>query len=191
MEESFERQDVRVSVYFPVRWRIAENPEDLVEEINNHRTCDRFTTPPTAFTDLPSDLADLTEFQEMSPHIYRMWMTLERKLDHIIRLLNQKVFDDPGMEEGFCLDISAGGAMIRTAKKVEPGERLLVRMAPPTFPMFIIEVVALVKSAEPDEAREGKWIISVEFEALNHSDREDLITYIFKRQREILRKKSE
>lgn len=189
-DEAFSRQDVRVKVYFPIRWTGALDPGDLAEEIRSHRSCDRFTTPPTAFTDLPTDLADLTEFQEMSPHIYSMWMSIERRLDHVIRLLSQKVFDAPEMERGYCLNLSAGGALLRLMEKPERGQKLLVRMNPPTFPLFILEIIAVAKSVAPDAEKGGGWLVSVEFEAINDQDREDLITYIFKRQREILRSKS-
>lgn len=189
--EFYDRQDVRVAVYFPVRWRKTEDPENLAEEIRNHRTSDRFTTPPTAFSDLPSDLADLTEFQEMSPHIYSMWMSMERKMDHIIRLLSQKVFDDPRFELGYCLNLSAGGALLRLASELKPGDILQARFTPPTFPLYIAEAVSSVKSVEPDKEREGQWLVNISFDTINKNDKEDLVSYIFKRQREILRDKAD
>ncbi|VAX16169.1 hypothetical protein MNBD_NITROSPINAE04-1512 [hydrothermal vent metagenome] len=186
-----ERNDVRVAVFFPIRWKKPDNVADLSAEIENHRTCDRFATPPTAFTDLPSDLSDITEFQEMEPHTLTMWMSLERKLDHIIRRIDQKTFDNPNMEQGRCLNISAGGAYLRISKKLAVGDTIQARLAPPTFPLFIVEILGVVMSIKPDKNNKGDFLVSVSFTAINHSDREDLITYVFKRQREILREKSD
>lgn len=186
-----ERDSVRVSVFFPAKWRRAEDAEDLGLEIESHRTSDRFTTPPTAFSDLPSDLNDLTEFQEMSPHTLTLWMSMERKLDYLIRMINPNVFDDPSMEQCICIDLSSGGAHLRMEAHVKVEDKLLLRLAPPTFPQFIVEAVVIVKSVEVDNENEGRSLIRVEFSSINLNDKEDLISYIFKRQREILRLKSE
>ncbi len=185
------RDSVRVSVFFPARWRRIEDAEDLGLEIESHRTCDRFTTPPTAFSDLPSDLNDLTQFQEMSPQIYTLWMSLERKIDYLIRMINPKVFDDPSMEQCICIDLSAGGAHLRMEAHVKEEDKLLIRLTPPTFPLFILEAIVTVKMVEIDKENEGRSLIRVEFSSINLGDKEDLISYIFKRQREILRLKSE
>jgi len=181
------RENVRVEVFFPIRWRKPEDVGDLKKSIINHRTCDRFSAPPTAFADLPVDLTDLTEFQETSPHIYRMWMALERKIDHIIWLMNKNVFDDPGMDDGVCLDLSVGGASALISQEISVGDEIHLRMSPPIFPVFLVEAVGKVLSSEKDEEKENKWVTNLEFTAINTSDSEDLISFIFKRQREILR----
>lgn len=186
------RRNIRVSVFFPILWRRADdNAEDLAAEIENHKTSDRFTTPPTAFADLPSDLSDLAEFKEMSPHTFTVWMTIERKLDYIIRALNPKIFSDPEMERSVCLNLSAGGANIRIKPKMKKGDMLLVRFTLPTFPLFIVEALAKVKSQAEDKEKKNEWLTRIRFESINLGDKEDLIAYVFKRQREILRLKSE
>ncbi len=182
-----ERENVRVEVFFPVRWRTPADPDGLARTITNHRTCDRFSAPPTAFSDLPADLTDLAEFQETSPHIYRMWMSLERKLDHIIWLHSKISFEDPDMEDSVCLNLSVGGASLQTSRELSIGETIHLRMTPPMFPVFIVEALGKVIASEKDPETEGKWVAGVEFTAINTSDSEDLISFIFKRQREILR----
>lgn len=186
-DSSTPRENVRVDVFFPIRWRIPEEVGDLKKSIINHRTCDRFSAPPTTFADMPADLVDLTEFQETSPHIYRMWMTLERKLDHLIWLMNKNTFVDSGMEDGVCLDLSVGGASVLISRNLSAGEEIHLRMSPPIFPVFLVEAVGRVISSGKDSEKEDKWVASLEFTAINTSDSEDLISYIFKRQREILR----
>jgi len=186
-ENSAGRENVRVEVFFPIRWRKPENTDDLKKSIINHRTCDRFSAPPTAFADLPADLTDLAEFQETSPHIYRMWMALERKIDHIIWLMNKNVFDDADMDDGVCLDLSVGGASVQISQELLVGEEIHLRMSLPMFPVFLVEAVGKALSSKQDVEKEGKWIANLEFTAINTSDSEDLISFIFKRQREILR----
>ena len=182
-----DRESVRVDVYFPVRWKRSGDPTHISSIIQSHRTCDRFSAPPSAVADLPADLTELTEFQETTPHIYRMWMSIERKLDHIIWSINKDQYDDPEMEEGICINMSQGGASILVSSQVPVGEFVQLRMMPPTFPVFLVEIVGKTLSCSPDPDSRGKWTLGLEFTALNSNDREDLITYIFKRQREILR----
>jgi hypothetical protein len=182
-----ERTSVRVPVWFPVRYKKLDDDAWTINEVESHRTCDRFGAPPNAFADLPADLNDLTEFQEMEPTVFRMWMTLERKLDHVIWLINRDTFEDPTFSVGRCIDLSAGGARLSITDTFADGERLLVRITPPTFPALVIEVVADVLRTDPDPSDEKRRIISITFAAINPYDREDLISYLFKRQREILR----
>lgn len=186
-DNSASRENVRVEVFFPIRWRMPEDIGDLKKSIINHRTCDRFSAPPSTFADLPADLIDLTEFQETSPHIYRMWMALERKLDHLIWLMNKNTFVDSGMDDGACLDLSVGGASVQISKKLSAGDEIHLRMSPPIFPVFLVEAVGKVLSSDKDSEKEDKWVTNLEFTAINTSDSEDLISFIFKRQREILR----
>lgn len=60
-------------------------------------------------------------------------------------------------------------------------------MSPPIFPVFLVEAVGKVISSKQDAEKEGEWVANLEFTAINTSDSEDLISFIFKRQREILR----
>lgn len=183
------RQDVRVEVFFPLVWRDVGDDKDLASSIENHRTCDRFTLPPTAFSDLPSDLTDLAEFKDLSPHIYTMWMSLERKLDYIIRLVDKETTGEPGEKDGYCVNLSAGGALLKVSEEVKNGATLSVKLVPPTFPRLVVEVMGKVRSVK--KADDGDRLASMEFSVVNEDDREDLISYIFKRQREILRLKSD
>ncbi len=182
-----ERAQVRVPAFFKVALKRLDDPGDVEKEIEHHRTCDRFGTPPTAFSDLPSDLDDLGDFQDMEPAIYKMWMSMERKLDAIIRYLNRDVFIAPDMESYFCVNLSAGGIRIKSESAFESGAIYLIRMIPPTFPALIVEATAKVAYLEKDSVEESHFIVSFEFRAINQIDKEDLISFLFKRQREILR----
>ena len=55
------RENVRVKVLFPVRWKTCAISGDLADLIRCHRTSDRFCAPPPSFADLPADLTDLTD----------------------------------------------------------------------------------------------------------------------------------
>ncbi len=187
--ENNERSSVRVPVYFPLRYRPLAEPSDWeVEAIRHHRTCDRFGAPPTAFTDLPGDLNDLNEFQEMQPTLFRMWMSLERKMDHLIWQENRAAWEETANTfEGRCVDLAAGGAGISLTDPPAVGRRLILRIAPPTFPPFLLETAAEVVRHDPDPTDPSRTLVSTSFVAINDHDREDLISYLFKRQREILR----
>jgi hypothetical protein len=194
MNESNERfihGFISVPVLFKAKWRIAPDSETLKEEILHHRTSDRLTTPPPSFTDMPQDLAELAEFQKTSPHIYRMWVALERKLDYIVNLMNQTPASAHNMEECFCSSVSEGGLRLRMDKELRIGNIIFVSLTFPSYPLMTIDSLARVTKVQPRPEKEGEWAVTGEYYAINDVDKEDVIQYVFKRQREILQKERE
>ena len=169
--------------------RVPESElHDIVEEITSHRTNDRLGYPPPE-TELPADLDNLRDYQETTPHIMNMWVSIDQKLNVLMKLAGDKAHGIPNAEKGIVKDISAKGVKMKTEADLNKGEYLMLRISPPTFPSFILDAVGKVLSTDP--AGKGARHCKVEFTALNPDDRETLIAYVFKRQREILRSRLE
>jgi hypothetical protein len=186
VDKTAQREAHRVDTSFPVEFRRLNENElaDIEEEINSHRTNDRLGLP-SPHSDLPSDLEDLKDYQEMSPQILNMWLSIDQKLDALMKLSRQKALRVPNAREGIIKDISSKGIKIKIYDKLKHGEFILLRISPPTFPSFTLDAVGKVLKLDSSEG--DQKIYNVEFTALNSDDREMLITYVFKRQREILR----
>ncbi len=184
------REAVRVDTSFKIEFRRAPESElpDIVEEITSHRTNDRLGYPPPE-SELPADLDNLKDYQETTPFIMKMWVSIEQKLNVLMKLAGDKAHGMPDAEKGIVKDISAKGVKMKTGADLNKGEYLMLRISPPTFPSFILDAVGKVISSVP--AGKGAHLCKVEFTALNPDDREILIAYVFKRQREILRSRLE
>lgn len=190
-DERFIHGFISVPVLFKARWRTAPDSEILKEEIYHHRTSDRLTAPPPSFTDMPQDLAELAEFQKTSPHIYRMWVALERKLDYIVNMMNQAPASAQNMQECLCSSVSEGGLRLRMDKELRIGDIIFVSLTFPSYPLMTIDSLVRVAKIQPRPEKEGEWVVTGEYYAINDVDMEDVIQYVFKRQREILQQERE
>lgn len=188
--EASARGAVRVDTSFKIEFRRLQESEldEIVEEITSHRTNDRLGYPPSE-SDLPADLDNLKDYQETTSQVMKMWISIEQKLNVLIKLAGDKAHGIPNAEKGIVKDISAKGLMMKTEAELKKGEYLMLRISPPTFPSFILDTVGKVISSDP--AGKGGRHCKVAFSALNPDDREILIAYVFKRQREILRSRLE
>lgn len=189
--EPFIHGFISVPVLFRAKWRTAPDAETLREEIIHHRTSDRLTTPPPSFTDMPQDLAELADFQKTSPHIYRMWTTLERKLDYVINLMSQNPANKQNMEECVCASVSEGGLRLRIGKEPRPGDIIFVSLSFPTYPLMTIDALVRVTQTQSRPEKAGEWAVTAEYDAINDIDLEDVIQYVFKRQREMIQMERE
>lgn len=180
------REAVRVETSFPVEFILLEPAEraDVMEEIKNHRTDERLGIPPPNHG-LPTDMDNLKDYQEASPLVMKMWLSIDQKLDALMKLVGGKAHRLPDALEAVVKNISSKGVMLKADHELRTGQEILLRMVPPTFPSFVMDVVG--KVLEIDPTRKDAKHYNVEFLAFNADDKEQLITYVFKRQREILR----
>lgn len=180
---------VWVDTAFQADFKVLGDEEinDILENVKCHRTCDRLGLP------APSEetLADLKldkDHQGVPEPILRMWVSIDQKLDSLLRIVGEKSQRLENSKRGTITKISPRGLNMKSGKEGKKGERFLIRVSPPTFPPFTIDLVGRVVSVEtvpPDN------LCKLDFEAVNSDDRELLITYVFKRQRETLRSQLE
>jgi hypothetical protein len=178
------RNHVRVDVSFPVSFDLVG--EDDYEKIKNaiisHRTGDR-----------EGDLMPLLgveELESLDITVAKIWLSMNSKLDYIVKLLKQKG-EGAEEKEGICKDISGKGIKMIYKGNLSMGQCIHLRIHPPTFPPLSVVALGKILRAEKTAiCREGEIEAAVEFDAIHEDDREEIISYVFKRQRELLRARS-
>ena len=184
-ESSQMRGSVRVDVSFPVSFDlVSENDYEKIKNvIVSHRTGDR-----------EGDLMPLLGVEELESlyiTVAKIWLSMNSKLDYIIKLLKQS---GEGVEEkeGLCKDISGKGIKMIYKGNLSAGQCIHLRIHPPTFPPLSVVALGKILRAERTAlCREGEIETAVEFDTIHEDDREEIISYVFKRQRELLRARRE
>lgn len=184
-ESSQMRGSVRVDVSFPVAFDlVSENDYEKIKNvIVSHRTGDR-----------EGDLMPLLgveELESLDITVAKIWLSMNSKLDYIIKLLKQR---GEGVEEkeGLCKDISGKGIKMIYKGNLSDGQYIHLRIHPPTFPPLSVVALGKILRAERTAiCREGEIETAVEFDTIHEDDREEIISYVFKRQRELLRARRE
>ncbi len=189
-EKNPQRGAIRVETSFSTGYTAVEGKEleRLNEEIKSHRTCDRLGLPDSS-SSLPSDLDNIKDFQDASPAMMKMWVSIDNKLDAIMKLIGGVELKLEDAVPAVARDLSSTGMKLNAEEEIATGTHIMIRLTPPAHPSFTVDVVGKVLSSQDVEG-EG-YLHSIEFTAIHPDDRESLITYIFKRQREILRSKRE
>ncbi len=184
-ESSQMRGSVRVDVSFPVSFDLVSKNdyEKIKNVIVSHRTGDR-----------EGDLMPLLgveELESLDITVAKIWLSMNSKLDYIIKLLKQR---GEGVEEkeGLCKDISGKGIKMIYKGNLSAGQCIHLRIHPPTFPPLSVVAIGRILRAEKTAlCREGEIETAVEFDTIHEDDREEIISYVFKRQRELLRARRE
>jgi len=131
-----------------------------------------------------------TRTQTIDPMLFRMLIEINRKLDILLKAVPQaEETDGTRQYEGLCTEISGQGMKLQCATPL--GEKDILNMfipLPPIHPVTV-NLVGLVKrkSSIKDEFTDQKACeYAIEFIAMNDEDKEEVIAYTFKRQREII-----
>ncbi len=110
---------------------------------------------------------------------------LNAKLDTLIKLFAFQA-------RGYCslkheeVNISAGGLSTFAVGDLEQDDMVEVRLILPTAPYIVCYIYGSVVSIEDVE---GRKLISIEFTVIDEDIREQIVKYVFERQREVLRQK--
>ncbi|MHB8907970.1 MAG: PilZ domain-containing protein [Syntrophales bacterium] len=116
------------------------------------------------------------------------WINLVNvKLDTIIQLLtlDREGFQSLPFE---CVNISAGGLRFLSQQRYAIGDTLELRMMLSLLHPVALYVYATVLSVSERRA-EGDYDISVEFIAMDNAIQDEIIRFVFEREREIIRVK--
>ena len=175
------RDHVRADVSFPVSFDfVSENDYEKIKNvIVSHRTGDR-----------EGDLMPLLgveELESLDVTVAKIWLAMNSKLDYIIKLLKKRG-EGEEEKEGVCKDISGKGIKMVYKGNLSAGQCIQLRIHPPTFPPFSVVAIGKILRAEKSAAcGEGEVEAAVEFDVIHEDDREEIISYVFTRQRELLR----
>jgi hypothetical protein len=116
------------------------------------------------------------------------WINLvSMKLDSIIQLLtlDREGFQSLPFE---CVNISGGGLRFLSQNKYAAGDTVEIRMMLSLLHPVALYVYATVVSVSARQA-DGSYDISVEFIAMDNTIQDEIIRFVFEREREILRAK--
>ncbi|MEW6220309.1 MAG: PilZ domain-containing protein [Thermodesulfobacteriota bacterium] len=114
------------------------------------------------------------------------WLVmLDAKLNAIISMLS---FQDQGFHAlPVCaVNISGGGMGFATAEAYSPGETLELKLILPFTPPVGLYVYGQVVKSEP--AAEGH-LTAIQYQNMDEEIRDDIVRYVFERERELLRAK--
>lgn len=177
------RENVRIRDRIPVAYRFV-----TAEEIAENNSPEKFF--PFIWNKYPQVLPS----EEVEEHHTRMLhhiIELHRKMDILI----EKVAPESGTiveipkEKDVC--ISASGIRIHLDTPVIPGQIIIFCIVLPFIPpanIFVTgEVIRQDMSADDTDEEASGFGTAINFIAIKEDDRETLIRYIFKRQRDMLR----
>lgn len=122
---------------------------------------------------------------------YKIFTNEDEKYFRAMRKISDEMIDRP-FEKGMTIDVSGGGIRFISKDNIALGSKMMVRL-PLELDTEIKDcnVIAKVISSIPSRGKERLYENRVEFVQINDSDRETLIKFIFKVERNIRKKQLE
>ncbi|MDQ7032423.1 MAG: PilZ domain-containing protein [Desulfonauticus sp.] len=109
---------------------------------------------------------------------------MDNKLDLILSFFSQKDVEQDYPGAGEIIEISGAGLRFSTDQKIEPGEYLEAAIFLSSLPPVVIGVVGKIIRKEE---LHNKAVYAFEYVNIRESDREQIVQFVFKEQRELLR----
>jgi c-di-GMP-binding flagellar brake protein YcgR len=127
------------------------------------------------------DLPDET----INPKLWEMLVDINAKLTSI---LDKLFFDSEGFikSENKIVNLSGSGIRFTMNEKVEPGDKLELKMLLPTGPP--IGILTYGSVVRVNDIGNSQYEVSLQFSDMDDEVREEIIRYAINRQREIIRK---
>ncbi len=148
------------------------------------------------FTAMRSSGEELESHSNIPVELINEIHSIHRKLDFIIKIMGTPEKDNLFKKEPSEINISGSGVRFCSEELFKPGVYLDIKLLLPISSGVIVETVGQVvrctKLSDNDMAAgHAQYDIAVKFSAINEDDREFIIRYVFKRQRELLRSEDE
>ena len=196
------RNSVRILDSFNINYNIVTQKEynKKASIFISRRTASRSATRSSDTEAFSFDWSHIEDEVDFDPVLVKILFYLDQKIDKIIsnqdRIL--KNFDTEEEEQelseaGECIDISGSGAHMLVTEELNPGTLLELTIEPPFNTSIQIILLGEISRISKSKDKENNGFeASITFTAINEDDRENLIKYIFQRQRELIssRKKS-
>ena len=196
------RNSVRISDSFNINYNIVTQEEynKKASIFISRRTASRSATRSSDTEAFSFDWSHIEDEVDFDPVLVKILFYLDQKIDKIIsnqdRIL--KNFDTEEevqelSETGECIDISGSGTHMLVTEELNPGTLLELTIEPPfNTSIQIILLGEISRISKSNDKENNGFEASITFTAINEDDRENLIKYIFQRQRELIssRKKS-
>ncbi len=177
------RADVRAQIPFKIKYRILSKEEYEREKRDRYHINDR------GITDIFNFSEGAEQNRGLDPIVIDFLIQLEEKIDRILTLLEREKGVEDTINCGHGLDISASGMKVIINQPANPGDILNGKFMLSRNPLLFIDVFGEIIWVEPT-VEEGKEVyqIGVRFLDLQLGIKEKIISCIFQKQREDIRK---
>jgi len=182
------REYLRLPVKVPFSYNIIEESEKgrIIEEISTgSNICPAFENI-ESFAKLIMEKHKLQETKEINPVMLEMLLLIMNKLERLEEHLTGSPVNTY-KHKGATEDLSGGGFSFITTHSYPVGTFMDVFLDIRMFPKCGIR--ALGRVVRNEQLQEGRMKYGVGFEFIREEDREDIIKYLFIKQREILAKR--
>lgn len=188
------RQDVRIydKIYFSARFicNAKDKPGALapaVEKIRSNRLIiDSFLKGKYGYPGV-----DEMPYTRESPHNQALW-EINRKLDLLIHMYLAEDFKDLMSSSQRDVNISASGIRFITHNTFEVGDLLEVSLILPMVPLLFIRLVGdVIRLKKVTSYETQRYAVALRFLQMDAETKDDIIKYLFRRQRELLRKRQD
>ena len=186
-KESNSRTHLRMDVMILLQYRklSAEEYEEIEKtNPNDHKlnlSLQSFTLQP--FLD---DKDKEEETGHIDPFVTNALLDINIKLSLILSMLSGDKETSIFTKEPTEVNLSEGGIGFTIKEKVEAGEILELRMMLPAFPIAIIRVWGKVVRVNPQG---NGYKVGIQYTKIKEEDQNIIVHHIFKKQRELLRRK--
>ena len=134
--------------------------------------------------------SDDTVYQRDTPLNQGLW-EINRKLDLLIHMFLADDFKALMNTAPKDVNISASGIRFISEKSYDMGDLVEIRLILPMLPLLFVRMVGEVirQKAVTSTPQTDRYAVAVKFLRVEAETREDIIRYLFRRQREVLRKR--
>lgn len=187
------REAVRIPDSFTIKYNVItqEEYDKKAHLYVSRRTINRSTSKQKAGK-LSFDWTHIEDELDFDPLLVKIMFYLDQKIDivlsnqeKILKKLEPDVVQDL-YAYGECIDISATGINMRIKEKLNEEALLELIIEPPNNPAIHITALCKLIRMSLSKDHNNDFEVSLTFTAINEDDREELIKYIFTRQREMI-----
>lgn len=174
------RSYVRGNLSFKVKFRVITQKEyETLKEVINQ------SSPPE---NMSLDDA-ISKESSVNTFIIDFLLNIDEKLDQVISMLTKGEDSEELLKHGICSDISGSGMSITVDKLVECGQIIHANFILARLPLVYLDAFGeIVRVIPVDENEQGLYKIGVKFLELNTNAKERIISCVFQKQRENIRK---
>ncbi|MDL2307569.1 PilZ domain-containing protein [Desulfovibrio sp. OttesenSCG-928-C06] len=174
LSEADKRSYSRVPVYFQGLYRhVSEGEPQICPRQNN-------------VEDSKNLIAELNAGGTKVPSaLIRYLSVMNGKLDSILSILQKESFQEFFPNKLMVIEVSASGVLVQS-DVLQVGEQIELVMYLGEFPPRIASAIGrIIRPGRPD--MQDKPIFAVQFTSIRESDREELVRFVFKEDRERIR----
>lgn len=196
---SADRKSARIDDSFTIYYKIITQKEfkEKASFYIDRRTANRPRSRRYDANASSFDWSSLESERVYDPFLVKMFSYLDNKIDMLLykqeEILKHFSLQD-GLQEtrvtGDCVDISGSGLSMLIQEELKKETILELSIEPLIYPPFRVVTLGEVTRVSLTKNKEKSgYEISTTFVSINEDDREELIKYIFKRQRELISSK--